>query len=354
MSTDAGSISKKAEVVEDTNPAEEIKTTVAPEPRTKKEAAKKTDPAEPANAPKEQEDAEAAEQTGIVDAIHTNQQGPFAEGEIHYPLSAPPDDEPPDNGNAPDDEQSFHLYEWFEEHFNGNIGYTYPLRGRSFTGTAFGDEDDGDPTSPSPTLSATLTYVPAPSYFARLSYFHYLDPSAQRPWHPDFAYSFGYDNWRPNTFSFSYSNFGANRLSPDDDEEFTDFWAGGLSLGYKFSVDDPLAALIDGNRNLGCNTSLGMAPIGGPVKTTISFSCRYGIWKGLYINGGAKFYPVKDQQQPWDPDYVYGFGYSGLGHKDVSIAYNNYAAKRWPWRQQPESSGGFLDGSVSLSYKLPF
>lgn len=326
----------------------------------KSEKPKAAKPKETKKADAKKADPSAAEPEVILDAGHSNALNtPFTSGTSFPEESDPEPLEPtkPSESSAKDEpefEENFRLYEWFEEHFNGNLGYTYPLRARSFTGTTFGDDDEGEATSPSPTVSATLTYVPAPSYFARLTYIRYLDPDAQRPWNPDFAYSFGYDNWRPNTFSFSYSNYGANRISPGKDERFTDFLAGSLSLGYKFSLDDPLASLFEGERKLGCNTLLGMAPIRGPVKSTVSFSCRYGIWKGLYVTGGAKFYPVPDQQQPWDPDYVYGFGYSGLGHKNVSFAYNNFAAKRWPWRKQPDNSGSFLDGSISLSYKLPF
>ncbi len=36
---------------------------------------------------------------------------------------------------------------------------------------------------------------------------------------------------------------------------------------------------------------------------------KYGIHKWLYVTTTAYYYPHRSQQQPWDPDFTYGFGY---------------------------------------------
>ena len=44
-------------------------------------------------------------------------------------------------------------------------------------------------------------------------------------------------------------------------------------------------------------------------KVVLSMSCKYTIVGAWYINFSVLHYPQKEQQQAWNPDYTYGFGY---------------------------------------------
>jgi hypothetical protein len=222
----------------------------------------------------------------------------------------------------------------------------------------------GGESSSSPTLSTTLGLTwPDTGWFGRLTLYDYLIPSRQQRWNPDFAYSFGYDAGLPNTFSLSYSNYGGNRFSPDRDEEFTRPEEGSIRLGYKVHVEDRLLApmFTEATRVLYCEPAVTMVPTYSDqesgnlhnFKTSLSFGCRYPIWRdALYASFTAFLYPIPDQQQEWDPDFTYSFGWAKGRPGTFSLEYTNYSGNRWPWHDDP-GSGGFLDGAVTLSYRVP-
>ena len=181
----------------------------------------------------------------------------------------------------------------------------------------------------------------------------------------DFTYSFGYDDWHPYTFSLVYSNFGTNKLFPrkSKGEKFTSFEEGGISFGWKFLIPEEIEKLflIDQNAHIGCSLNLNMAPRYTDIKTSsrkswkqnFSLGCKYPIYDWIYFNATVYYYPDKDQQQPFDPDFTYGFGYFDWHPGTVSIQYNNFAGNRFPWRKQKDA-GGFFDGSLTISWSWAF
>jgi hypothetical protein len=235
------------------------------------------------------------------------------------------------------------------------------------------DEDSGErgasgrqggEASSSPTLSTTLGLTwPDTGWFGRLTLYDYLIPSRQQRWNPDFAYGFGYDLALPNTFSLTYSNYGGNRLNPDQDEEFTRPEEGSIRLGYKVDIEDRLLApmFTETIRILHCEPAITTNPTYSDeesgnlhnFKTSLSFGCRYPIWRdALYASLTAFLYPIPDQQQEWDPDFTYSFGWAKGRPGTFSLEYSNYSGNRWPWRDDP-GNGGFLEGAVTLNYRLP-
>jgi hypothetical protein len=242
--------------------------------------------------------------------------------------------------------------------------FTMPLRGfsDSESGSTGGVGQSGAaPTTPS--ISTTLSLVPWPSWYARLSLYRYLYPSRKADWNPDFAYAFGYDQAIPGTFSLGYSNYGGNRFTPGVGQSYTAFNQGSIRLAYKLRFVDRLIGpwFTDEEIKFGCEPAVSTTPTffdqaSGDMhnfKTALSFGCRYPIWRKLYFGATTVFYPVPEQQQTWDADYIYSFGWSDWNEGTFSIDYNNYSGNRWPGRVRAGQSGRFVDGSLTLSYRVP-
>ena len=256
---------------------------------------------------------------------------------------------------------------WFQRAmhgFSGNFTVGVPLDlSREVVST--GDGFRGR-TGNTPSFKATVKYNPVGAWFAAGTYYYYKDRDLQEPWNPDFSYVFGYDDWRPYTFSLVYSNYGGNRINPDRQagEELTEFDEGTVSLGWKFPVpkliSEPL--LIDQDGGIGCIISYNASPryfdlatlVNRRWKQSASLGCKYTIKGNWYVNGTAFYYPYKYQKQPWDPDFTYGFGYFDWRPGTFSLQYNNYSGNRFPWNERGEGTGRFIDGEVSLSWSWSF
>lgn len=220
----------------------------------------------------------------------------------------------------------------------------------------------GEETLRSPRLSLTLRYSPPETYwFGRLSVHRYLDESRQAPWNPDFTYSFGYDDWHPGTVAVTYDNYNGNRFNPDRsrNESITRFEEGSLSAVYRIPIPEKIEALFVPNPDKRLSASIGAhltprfqradSSDRGEWKRSVSFGVRNRFYRWWYLEARALYYPVEGQQQPWDPDYTYGFGYSDWHPGKVSVQYSNYAGNRFPWRSSSRGTA-FRDGSVSVSW----
>lgn len=236
------------------------------------------------------------------------------------------------------------------------LGFDYPLR--TSAGGDLGAGTQGPPAV-SPTLQAELRYNPASHWFGSLTFYRYLMGDRQRPWNPDFTYAFGYDDWHPNTFSLVYGNYSGNRLRPEGAETVSRFRQGVWSLGYKFVMPqflDPLFKAAD-DHQVNCSINANLTQRYTDLATqslkknkrTLSLGCRYSLPNNLYANATVFHYPDRSQQQPWDPDFTYGFGYFDWRPGTVTIQYNNYAGNRYPGRETP-GQGGFRRGSISVSW----
>lgn len=275
-------------------------------------------------------------------------------------LSAPVHAEP-----APDDEAWKNVFSSFstplsklvdgsaEESLSYRLAFDLPADNAGI--------DLGGGPSKSSTVQLGLKYVPLTSWFVNVNLFKFVQPDLQKPWNPDFAYSFGYDDWRPYTFSAQYSNNGGNRFNPDPSkkERRTDFLSGGLNVSFKFPLPKllhPLLAL-DENDTVGCSVGMNLSPRYTDLATnsvqknkkTLSLGCKYALPSNWYFNFSTTKYLTKTQQQPWDGDYTYGFGYFDWRPGSWSFQYNNYSGNRFPWSEKSPGTGRFKDGSFTVS-----
>jgi hypothetical protein len=245
---------------------------------------------------------------------------------------------------------------------SGSLSVTYPLSNLAAQDGS-GNGSQGVPLS-SAVVAASLSYVPLGYWFVSISAMRYWFPDQQRAWNPDFTYSFGYNDWHPYTLSLVYSNFGGNRFNSANavDGVVTHFWRGTFSLGWKF----PTAKLIEylavvhpsGGIGHGVNVNFTPEYLDGSTlrnaKTSVSFSTKYTIYENIYCDFTVNWYPIRSQQQPWDPDFTYGFGFFDWHPFTISIQYNNYAGGRFPWNPTSLQSRGILDGTISASWSFSF
>jgi hypothetical protein len=236
-----------------------------------------------------------------------------------------------------------------------------PLRGSS--PGALGRGVQGSTSAP-PSLQALLRWQPvrASGWFAQLTLYRYLRPDRQQPWHPDFSYAFGYDDWHPGSWSLFYANYTGTRLQPDAaaGEHRFNFPEGQWTLAYRYALPErlhPLLLVGDGDQ-ANCNAAVHLVPryvdnTDGRLrrlKKSFSAGCRYARASGWYLEAAVFAYPQGGQQQPWDPDFTYGFGWQNAGPGTLSLKYNNYSGNRFPGRARGPGEGTLRRGSVGLSW----
>lgn len=225
-----------------------------------------------------------------------------------------------------------------------------------------GEASQGELTSRSPRVSLAVKYAIQGNWFARASVYRYLDQSRLSSWNPEFAYGFGYDNWRPGTVSVTYDNQGGNRFRPDRGagEAVTRLEEGTFGTTYKIPVPRWVEGIFVPRPDNRLSAAVGVqitprfrregAPERGEWKRSVSLTVRNRVFRWFFVEARALYYPVPGQQQPWDPDFTYAFGYANWTPGAVSVQYSNYAANRFPWSHRPTSGGHFRDGGLSVSW----
>jgi hypothetical protein len=189
----------------------------------------------------------------------------------------------------------------------------------------------------------------------------YLRDDRQQPWHPDFSYACGYDDRHPGTWSLFYANYTGTRLHPDGaaGEHRFNFPEGQWTLAYRYALPAALepTLLVGDDDRADCSANVHLLPRfarleggSGKRKTSLSLGCRYTRPEGWYLEAAVFAYPQRGQQQPWDPDYTYGFGYADAGPGTLTVKYNNYSGNRFPGRERGPGEGSFRSGSVSISW----
>lgn len=124
------------------------------------------------------------------------------------------------------------------------------------------------------------------------------------------------------------------------EQSWLDGLSGNLSFGY------PL--LETTSANLPANTTQ------GPTNSNMiaSLSLKYTVLGNWFVSGTLYHYLDKDQQQAWNPDFTYVFGYSDWRPYTLSLIYANYGGNRFKaTTEQPVTY--FKQGTWSLGWKFP-
>jgi hypothetical protein len=194
------------------------------------------------------------------------------------------------------------------------------------------------------------------------NFFLDFNKAAVAPWTSDFTYSLGRFSWRSKSFSYGYKNYENNKYSDSFSKLRRKFLLGTLFVSYMWDLPERLISKIrlDYTSNIKLdfstnyafryrdmhNNMLGEGLLGG--KTWLSLAARYTIISNIYIESAVNFYPDPLKKQPWDPDYVYGFGYFDYRAFRLCFTYGNWVINRFPWNKQQYSEYGFLDGEFRV------
>lgn len=92
----------------------------------------------------------------------------------------------------------------------------------------------------------------------------------------------------------------------------------------------------------------------GPTNTnaTATLSLKYSILGNWFVSGTLYYYLDQEQQQAWNPDFTYVFGYSDWRPYTVSLMYANYGGNRF--KSTPDQAvTNFDQGTWSLGWKFP-
>jgi hypothetical protein len=244
------------------------------------------------------------------------------------------------------------------------LSLNYPLTRSPYQpSTGKGFQGVQDATNINGTVSVKYTVVGA--WSGSVTFYRYADQAHRAPWNPDFTYVIGYDDWHPYTLSFTYANYGGNRLSPDHSkkEKFSNIEQGGFTLGYKVPLPKVLDRAISVHENpTGWNLGYTLIPRYTDLKSNsdlnwkhrVSLGFRYPVYSYWYGTATVNYYPMHAQQQPWDPDFTYGFGYFDFHSGTFSVQYNNYSGNRFPWRHRGPHTGTFAYGGISISWGYGF
>lgn len=215
----------------------------------------------------------------------------------------------------------------------------------------------------SATVQAQLRWRPLEDrgWFVQANAFGYLDRSGQRSWDPDFTYAFGHDDGREGHWAFVYANYTGTRWRPDGSrgEQRWNFPQGQWTAAYRFALPEALRPwlLVGDGDAASCQAEGDLVPrytrlAGGfgSDKLSLGLGCRYTRPGGWFAQATAFAWPDRSQQQPWDPDFSYGFGWAEPGPGGWTLQYANYSGNRWPGRERGPGEGAFRSGSVSAAW----
>jgi hypothetical protein len=181
-------------------------------------------------------------------------------------------------------------------------------------------------------------------------------------WVSDYFYSIKWFNWRPHTLSFGYDNFIDNRFDDNSDFFVEKFLQGFMFVSYNLPLSKKWVNKIrlDESTNIMFTPAIRFHPtfrnemneiLGSRV--VLNLNCRATIWKKIYGEFGLFYYPDITTRVAWDPDFIYGFGYSDWRPWKFSVTYGNWVANRF--NMQKEIPGyGFWDGNFSVLFNYKF
>ena len=245
--------------------------------------------------------------------------------------------------------------------FSGNFGINIPLN-ETAPLTRDGLKSNGEPNV-NGSINASIKYNPLTYWFVNASFYKYWNENLKSPWSPDFSYTFGYNDWHPWTLSLVYSNYGGNRFSPIDSETVTSFWEGTFALGWNIECPTFIKELsaITESSDIGLKLNYNVTPKYFDLKSlekkswnqSLSMNIKYSIYKNLYSNINLFYYIDSEKQQPWNPDFTYGFGYFDWHIGTISIQYNNYSGNRYPWRRD-KTVTMISSGSIMISWSWAY
>jgi peptidoglycan hydrolase-like protein with peptidoglycan-binding domain len=177
----------------------------------------------------------------------------------------------------------------------------------------------------------------------------------QQPWDPDFTYAVSYK--LSKLTSIGFDNYSGNRMPWSNRKGSGGLRSGGFQLSTEIPKDgfarDWLPEWLSSRTSCGVSARLGISyedQNDGTQygKISVGASCGFEPLRNVTLRLGVTTYPLAGQQQPWDSDLNYQFGYRISDQ--WSFEFNGSA--NFPWRKEEGSGRGISLSAFRLSYRL--
>ena len=229
------------------------------------------------------------------------------------------------------------------------------------TGVAISYQDESSDRTKHGKLQTALTCAVTPVPRLRISASVLLYPISgqQQPDDSDYNYSIAYRF--TDDLSLTYASYSGNRWTKQPGEKNSGGLTGGtFTLSHRLPIKIPAFEQPESIvRGFNCSGSVSYAPRYGTDgqgqrrnKTSLGLSCGFTLLDRLQLRASTHFYPISDQQQPWDPDFTYSASYRFTDR--LTLEYANYSGNRWPWNDAKGNARGLASGGFRLAYKLDF
>lgn len=246
----------------------------------------------------------------------------------------------------------------FDKWYKSHISYANLVK--DFTGEEKGWE----------WLHASVMVSPIQNFFAGATFLLNLNDYNNHHYQPDFTYTIGYSDWRPDTFGFLYSNYANNKFYPHKDDSRFHFDEGTWEVNYKTKIDQwrlqaayryvPFVnrkTLKFSASSMLYNKVLFSATwdhyLNYPQER-LTLSGKTFLYDKFFVSGSAYLYSDLAAQTDLEPDYAYSFGWHDHEPYHISVIYTNYyMATRWWWRDlnnRPIFDDGLLLVEMNLKH----
>jgi len=216
-------------------------------------------------------------------------------------------------------------------------------------------------------LGLNINIKPAKYCFIRTKLILNTNKERDIYYQPEYYYTFGYDDYHDDTWSFVYSNYQNNRFLSRDDPYASSFTNGTWELSYKTKIKDfslkasasyipaenlQILALNSSNK-LTDNTKLYMKyeHYFTNNQERLSIAVKSKLSSKIFVEAGIYLYSDLNKELSYESDYYYSFGWKDPRPKHFSFVYSNqYMPTRFPWRKQADIP--FNSGNLSISYNF--
>ena len=191
-------------------------------------------------------------------------------------------------------------------------------------------------------------------------------PEIAPPWISNLFYQIGFYRWQHKRFSFGYENYQPNTWSNIPSAFGTNLRRGFFFTKYNYHIakpkrkqyyrplfwDETSKIIINPGIRFHAEYQNNLNEFGGYAKPILEMAIRYVIIKNIYVETTLFYYPWEHQKLVWEPDYSYGFGIFDYQAFKVNITYGNWVANRFPWNTKELDYYGFMNGElvISLNY----
>lgn len=195
-----------------------------------------------------------------------------------------------------------------------------------------------------------------------------FNPRASARWTSNYTYSLARYNWKPNRFNYGYENYLNNRYSDNIEQMGEKFMEGYYFISYshnstytekKIRSDSTKKNTINFKFTYFARYAIKYRDNNqvihgglGSGKPTIGAGLRMTLFWNIYAESAVYYYfpAAFEKQQPWDPDFTYGFGYFDWRSFRCSLTYGNWAVNRFSWNKTSYYPHyGFLDGNFKFA-----